>query len=1083
MVPRLLLLLALVLSPCATWAKPQTVVRVTAGEHPGFGRVVLDAPGLTYAASRDAGHLLIRFSEDPGLGALPSIPRNVLAIRPVPGGVELTVAASANVHTSRMGSKVVVDVDDPVAGRTTPASSGDNRDSPTLSPAEAAAKSGTRQATPSPVQNSGGVPGQVRTTIPAVERHAVTGEPPKVSPPSEPPEKQLRVVVPEHGMARSDSASSMEARLATPAPEGPGAAPLPQTAASTPGAAVAVPPRTGPDTAALPPPAGQPPAEQPPAEPPPPRAQADRIPEDRPNAQPQLPPEVRRDVPAPEESQPLQVWPVTRDAAPSGPVALLATKTRPPGGLAGVAVRIPFNPAVGAALFSLGPDTFVVFDERRPIDLSALRDDPVFGSAMVTIYPTATVIQLTRPPGQSAMLFPSPTGWGLAIVPASPAPGALKQETARNVIFFSADAPGQVVAIADPRTGGTILVGTQRLSGQGILTEQRTPEFILPVTGQGIVLEPLSDAISLRVTQSGFVLSGGPGGLALSPPEPMPDATLAAAGLTRLFEFPRQSTEQLAMRAKRQAVAAAMAPLLTRGPKRHALAQSMLGLGLGAEAQTLLRITMKDDPREAASPATIGLAAIAALLAGRPQEAGDLADPRLTGTDDIALWRAIQAAMADESSPEAAAVLATTAPLLFTYPAQMRHHFLPLALETMILGGQANAAAPLLAQREDDPRLAYARALLLQAQGDNGGALAAFDAVADSRSAFDHARASARATELRLTMGQLDAKGAADALEAGLYAWRGDRRDLALRLRIAELRAQQGAWRELFAGLRAAKADFPAQAAEIDRRLQEAFAAVPRDPKLDKMEPTELIALLEDNAELMADGPEGEPMRVLLADKLMALDLPRQADPLLTKLMRAAPYGPARAGFGATLATLRLREGDGDGAILALSESNSSDMGDAVRDRRALITARVEAKRGQIPSAIEALAGSQTPEAEEARAAILEQAQDWPAARDALAVLVAHQLPAAGMLDDTQQRTVLRLATAATRANDDATLAALRDELGARIGTGPQADMFRLLTAAPVRGTADLVRARAEMGLARAITADMGAKKTVTKTP
>jgi len=167
---------------------------------------------------------------------------------------------------------------------------------------------------------------------------------------------------------------------------------------------------------------------------------------------------------------------------------------------------------------------------------------------MVTIYPTATVIQLTRPPGQSAMLFPSPTGWGLAIVPASPAPGALKQETARNVIFFSADAPGQVVAIADPRTGGTILVGTQRLSGQGILTEQRTPEFILPVTGQGIVLEPLSDAISLRVTQSGFVLSGGPGGLALSPPEPMPDATLAAAGLTRLFEFPRQSTEQLARR-------------------------------------------------------------------------------------------------------------------------------------------------------------------------------------------------------------------------------------------------------------------------------------------------------------------------------------------------------------------------------------------------------------------------------------------------------------------------------------------------------------------------------------------------------
>ena len=59
----------------------------------------------------------------------------------------------------------------------------------------------------------------------------------------------------------------------------------------------------------------------------------------------------------------------------------------------------------------------------------------------------------------------------------------------------------------------------------------------------------------------------------------------------------------------------------------------MIGLGLGAEAQTLLRITMKDDPAEAASPATHGLAAIAALLAGRPGEATELKDPRLNGTD------------------------------------------------------------------------------------------------------------------------------------------------------------------------------------------------------------------------------------------------------------------------------------------------------------------------------------------------------------------------------------------------------------------------------------------------------------------
>ena len=73
---------------------------------------------------------------------------------------------------------------------------------------------------------------------------------------------------------------------------------------------------------------------------------------------------------------------------------------------------------------------------------------------------------------------------------------------------------------------------------------------------------------------------------------------------------------------------------------------------MDVEAGTLLRVTMTDDPREAASPSTMGLAAIAALLAGRTTEATDLADPRLTGADEVALWRAIQGAMADEGSAE-----------------------------------------------------------------------------------------------------------------------------------------------------------------------------------------------------------------------------------------------------------------------------------------------------------------------------------------------------------------------------------------------------------------------------------------------
>ena len=74
-----------------------------------------------------------------------------------------------------------------------------------------------------------------------------------------------------------------------------------------------------------------------------------------------------------------------------------------------------------------------------------------------------------------------------------------------------------------------------------------------------------------------------------------------------------------------------------------------------------------------------------------------------------------------------------------------------------------------------------------------------------------------------------------------------------------------------------------------------------------------------------------------------------------------------------------------------------------------------------------------------------------------------------GKLDDAQRRILLRLATAAARAGDDAALTALRQREGARMGSGPLADMFRLLTADQVRSVADLKRSGQETALARAL--------------
>ena len=70
---------------------------------------------------------------------------------------------------------------------------------------------------------------------------------------------------------------------------------------------------------------------------------------------------------------------------------------------------------------------------------------------------------------------------------------------------------------------------------------------------------------------------------------------------------------------------------------------------------------------------------------------------------------------------------------------------------------------------------------------------------------------------------------------------------------------------------------------------------------------------------------------------------------------------------------------------------------------------------------------------------------------------------------------MLRLATAAARAGDDVALASLREHDTARMGSGPVAELFRLLTADQVRSVADLKRAGREAALARALSGDLKA--------
>lgn len=956
----------------------EEVVRVRAGNHPGFGRIVFNFPSaVEYELTRDGDHVLLRFDAAAPIGEPSSYPRNVVGYNGDVGQAEIVVAHNARIRSFKAGNGVAIDVWDTSPRQTAPTAPAATPSAKAANPAPpvAAKPAGTQGEHAS---SSAAMPASLPPAVTPVEAKA----PPAAPAPTVEPGTAARV--------------GGEVRAELP--------PTPQAASPT-------------------------------------------------ASEPAAPPPTAPSRPAPSRPAPSQ-------ATGAAPLSLAAVP-----GPAG-SMQLAFGSATGLAALRRGATALLVFDERRPIDLAGLRNDPVFSAATVQLLPEATIVRLPLPPTTALALRRTPDGWAVTAGAASPDTQAITPVLANREVMMAA-APGRVLSVPDPDTGGLLLVATQREPGQAVTVARRTSEFELLATWQGVAVDPLSAGVFLRSVKDGFVLGAEPAGLALAAPSADDEAYAAASALTRRYDLPPLSPDALMRRLQGEVDAVAAAAPLARARGRRAAAQTMIALGLGAEAQSMLRLAATEDARVLDDSDAVGLSAIAALLAGRDGEADGLSDPRLDGTDEIAFWRAVRQAAAAEGAAPAASVFAATLPLLLAYPPPLRDRLLPLVAETLGANDPA-AAGKLLANGPDDPRLKLARGLWLQAKGDRDGALAVFDQLAAGPDRLARLRAARRAVELRLAAGQIDARQAADALERQVYAWRGDRREVDLRVRAAELRAKAGEWRAALALLREAEPLLAEEQPAVHARLAATFAAMCEDRNADRVSPLDLVALLDEYADLLPQGEPGTELAARLADRLLALDLPRRAEAVLARLVRATA-GPVRASFGVRLAGLRLREGSPADALATLADTDADALPEAVQQQRTMVRAGALARRGDAAGAGRLLAELGTDQAAGMRAAILEEARDWPQAEQALTEYAARTVPPDGALTDAQRRTLLRLAGATAQAGDAVALGALGRREGKRMQAGALGDMFRLLTASPVQGGADLPRAAREIALARSL--------------
>lgn len=1009
--------MALVLAS-ALAAMAQAPVRVRTGDHPGFSRIVLDWPGTpAYRATADGNRLVLAF---PGAEALDLGPlrggarRNLAGAAATSEGLALEARAGASFRHYVLDRRLVVDILDPPAGEVA------------VAPRAA-----------SPVRSAGRPAAAPVAADPAVREEP---RPARAAAPDQPP--------PLHTAVAASSVLHLAALVprglahaAEPAP------PRPAAAAEQPAQ-----PRDSGSTSVLAP--------------------------SRDSGSASVLPQARDSGPAPVPSQPVAVGapPAAAHAAPSlAPAPAGAAPVRVVGPAAGPRrVLLPFGEEAGLAILRRGDAFLVVLDQGRPLDLTALRREPgILSAESQTISGGAGTLLALRLPQPAAGLEArrQDGAWSLGITRAE-APGqagALLAEAAgpgAQLRLTAGAPPGRVLSLPDPETGLPLLVGTLRAPGGGLPVARRLAEADLLPTLLGVAVLARADRARLRAHEDGFLLSAGGaegGALAL-------DATAAAQpgpvpSLTRSFDLPGLPIPQLSQRLRAEQAAIAAAPPLARGALRRAAAQTLLSLGLPQEALATLAIGLAEDPRAGQDALTAGLSGMAALLAGRAEDAAGLDHPGLPDTDETRLWRALRAAALPGSpAREAGMAIGPTLPLILAYPEPMRARLLPLVTDALSSARAWPALRHLLDLAGPRGDLALGRAMLLEADGDAAAALAAYEGVIGGRDRRARARAMRQATELRLAQGRIDAAQAAQALEATLFAWRGDALELGARLRIAELRARAGDGQGALAMLRETEALFPDRAAETGPAIQAAFLIA-----LETAPPVSAVALFDAHPEMMPGDARGPRAMLMLAERLATLDLPDRAATLLQRGFDAAAPGAARQELGLALARSRLAAGDAVAALALLRADEDEALPAPLGRERSRLIARAEARLGRLPAALDALR-TLGEEGLDAEAELLAEAQDWAGAARALGARLERLVPPApAPLEDGTPRLLLQQAALLALAGDRVGLAALGATVAGRLAGTPFAEPFAALTADPLRGLQDLPRLQRELQLFRSL--------------
>jgi hypothetical protein len=183
-----------------------------------------------------------------------------------------------------------------------------------------------------------------------------------------------------------------------------------------------------------------------------------------------------------------------------------------------------------------------------------------------------------------------------------------------------------------------------------------------------------------------------------------------------------------------------------------------------------------------------------------------------------------------------------------------------------------------------------------------------------------------------------------------------------------------------------------------------------------------------------------------MSDRLVAVDLLAPAANLLAYQVDKRLEGVAKAQVATRLAAVYLMDHKPDKAVAAIRDSQIAGLPDETMHQRIILEARAFAALKQWDNALDLIAVDQADDTKRLRADIYWEAGNWAIAGQKIEELLDGRTPDAPF-GEAERGQVLRAAVAYSLANDETSLARLRQNFAPRMKGSPDANLFAVLSA------------------------------------